>query len=215
MKAKVFSNIGLKVLSLIIAVLLWVFVTYRGQTEMVVDVPVEFKNMPQGMELLKQSIKTVSLNIRGHEKTLKTLRPMDIRLQIDLASAKKGETIFYIDADNVTVPKTIKVLRVDPTRVKVSIDESMSKRVPVKVHIVGLPENGYKIKSSIVDPQFVDIEGAKTEVSGISILRTEPVDISGADADITQKVRLNTGGRNIRIGTSEVDVRIKIERIRR
>ena len=210
MKRKTLGNIGLKILSLVLAVSLWFFVTYRGQSEMIIDAPIEFKNVPKGLELLRQNIKSVGLNIRGHERMLKNLRPMDVRVVINMADAKNGENEFYFDKADIIIPRTIKVLRMEPTYVRVVLDDSVSKVLPVKVPLVGTVEQGYRIKALSVSPQHVTVEGAKAEVQRIAVLRTEPVDVTGFDADISQNVRINTNGINIRTKTSEVTVKIII-----
>jgi len=59
----------------------------------------------------------------------------------------------------------------------------------------------------------METEGAKTEIARISLLRTEAIDVTGMDSDMTQNVRINTNGRNIRTKASEVTVKINIRRI--
>ncbi len=211
-KKGIFSNMGIKILSMALAISLWIFVTYRGQSEIVIDVPLEFKNVPKNLELLRQTAKQISLNISGHERFLKALRPADIRAFVDLSNAKKGESVYYLDKDNIISPRIVKVVRMEPTSVKITFDESISKTVSVKAYIVGSPETGYRIKAVDVMPSSVEIEGAKTEVAMIALLRTEPVDITGIDSDIIQNVRLNTTGRNIRTKVSEVTVKITIRK---
>ena len=210
MKKKILGNIGLKMLSVALAISLWFFVTYRGQSEMGLDAPIEFKKVPKGMELLRQNIKSVNLNIRGHERMLKNLRPMDVRVLIDMSDAKKGENEFYFDKADIVIPRTIKVLRMDPTYIRVVLDESVSKVLPVKVPLIGSVEKGYRIKALSVNPQYVTVEGAKAEVQRIAVLRTEPIDITGFDSDVSQDVRINTNGINIRTKTPEVNVKILI-----
>jgi YbbR domain-containing protein len=211
-KKEMFSNIGLKILSVALAMSLWFFVTYRGQSEMAIDVPLEFKNVPKGLEILRQNIKKVSLNISGHERLLKALRPIDVRVIIDMSKAKKGEAVYYLAKENVIIPRTVKVQRIEPVSVKVTLDESISKVVPVKAYVIGAPERGYRIKSIDVKPSVMEIEGAKTEMARISLLRTDPIDITGMDSDITQNVKINTNGSNIRTKASEVTVKIAIGR---
>jgi YbbR domain-containing protein len=212
-KKGIFSDMGLKILSVALAMSLWFFVTYRGQSEMAIDAPIEFKNVPWGLEILRQSIKRVSLNISGHERLLKALRPMDVRVVIDMSDAKKGEAVYYFDRDNVIIPRTIKVQRIEPVSVKMTLDESTSKTVPVKAYVVGAPEKGYRIKSIEVKPSVMEIEGAKTEIARISLLRTEAIDVTGMDSDMTQNARINTNGRNVRTKASEVTVKINIRRV--
>ena len=214
-RKKIFGNVGLKVLSAALALSLWFFVTYRGQSEMVIDAPLEFKSMPKDLELLRQNVKKVNLNISGHERILKDLRPMDVRVIVDLSDAKKGEAVYFFDKDNIAVPRTVKVLRMDPAGVKVFLDESSSKTVPVKAHITGALEEGYRIKSVEVKPSTVEVEGARTEVNRIALLRTEQIDITGLDTGVTQNIRLNLNGKNIRTKVSEVTVKISVERTSR
>src|SRR5208283_829099 len=212
MKKILFSNPGLKILSVVLAISMWIFVTYRGQSEMAVDVPIGFKNMPKGLELLRESAKMVALNLRGQERLLKSLKPMDINVVIDLSNAKRGETTYYLDKNAVIVPGTVEILRVEPTSVRVVLDESMVKTLPVKASILGSPEKGFKIALVDVKPAAVTVEGARTELAGMAVLRTEAVDVTGLDADISETVRLNINGRNIRTRTPEVTVSIVINR---
>lgn len=211
-KKSMFSDIGLKILAVALALSLWFFVTYRGQSEVVMDAYIEFKNVPKGMELLRQNANKVNINISGHERLLKTLSPMDVRVFVDMSNAKKGEAVYYLDKGNVVMPRTIKVLRIEPTSVKVTLDESTSKILAVKANIIGAPEKGYIVKSVEVNPSSVKTEGAKTEMARIAVLRTEPIDITGIDSDIIQNVRISTNGRNIRTKVPEVTVKITIRR---
>ncbi|MBN2654360.1 MAG: YbbR-like domain-containing protein [Nitrospirae bacterium] len=213
MRAIFTDHIGLKIVSIFIAISLWFFVTYRGQSEMIVEAPIEFKNVPKEVEILKQNLKDVRLNIRAQENVLKDIRPMDIRVIIDLSNAVKGENTLYFNKNSVAAPRGVEVLRIDPTSVKVTLDESIRKIVPVKPYITGVPEPGFKVKSVQIKPTTVDIEGPRVEVSKISILRTEPLDLTGLDAKISQNIKINTNGRNIRLSIPEAAVTIDIERI--
>ncbi len=212
MKKILFSNLGIKILSVVLAISMWVFVTYRGQSEMAVDVPIGFKNVPKGLELLRESAKTVALNLRGQERLLKNLKPMDINVFVDLSNAKRGESTYYLDKNAVMVPGTVDILRVEPTYVRVVLDESMKKTLPVKASIIGAPEKGFRIVSVDVKPSAVTVEGARTEIERMAVLRTEAVDVTGFDSDIKETVRVNINGRNIRTQTPEVVVSITIKR---
>ena len=81
------------------------------QSEIAIDVPIGFKNMPKGLELLRESAKVVALNLRGQERLLKSLKPMDINVVIDLSNAKRGESTYYLDKNAVVVPGTVDILR--------------------------------------------------------------------------------------------------------
>ncbi|MCL0040259.1 CdaR family protein [Thermodesulfovibrionales bacterium] len=125
MKKKTSSNVALKIFSIVLAISLWLFVTYGGKSEMVIDAPIGFENIPDRLELLKQNIEEATLTIKGHERLLENLRPTDIRIAIDLTDAKKGEAIYYIDEGAVVAPRAIKILRIQPYYVKVILNEAV------------------------------------------------------------------------------------------
>ncbi|MBZ0155227.1 MAG: hypothetical protein K8I29_03310 [Alphaproteobacteria bacterium] len=212
MRKSFFRNIGLKLLSVILALSLWFFVTYHGQSEMALVAPVTFKNVPRGLEILRESVKSVTLNVQGQERLLKSLRPVDIGVSVDLAGAKKGESVYYFDKSSVVVPRSVEVVRIEPASIRVTLDESLTKVVPVKASLIGLPEKGYRVASVEIHPSAVAVEGAKAELARVAFLRTEPVDITGLDGDITQKVRLNSNGKNIRLTTYDVTLHISIRK---
>ncbi len=211
-KRKIYNNLGLKALSVVLAISLWCYVNYKGQTETIIDAPIEFTNLPKGMEVSKQSIKKVSLSLRGHESILRGLRPMDIRMVIDLSTTKQGETTLYFNKNDVLLPRAIKVLRMEPTYTKITIDEVVSKVVPIKVELIGTPEKGYKVESVEITPSSVTVEGAKAEVARVAILRTEPLELTGLDSSIAQDVKINANGKNVKTNISEVMVKISIKR---
>ncbi|MCC6345935.1 MAG: hypothetical protein IT388_01970 [Nitrospirales bacterium] len=212
MRKGIFRNMGLKILSVVLALALWFFVTHHGRSEMALVVPVTFKNVPRGLELLRESVKSVTLNIQGQERLLKGLQPADIGVFVDLSGAKKGEEVYYFDKGTIVVPRTVEVVRIEPTSIRITLDESLTKRVPVKASLIGEPERGYRVASVRIHPSAVMVEGAKTELARVAFLRTEPVDLTGLDGDITQNVRLNLNGKNIRIKAYDVALHISIRK---
>ena len=212
MKKTFFGNMGFKLLSVAIAVSLWFFVTYRGQSETTVEAPLEFKNIPQGLEILKQNVKKTAVSIRGHESVLNALKPTDIRVVVDMSNGKFGEASYYFDTNDVKSNRNIKILRMDPTYVKVTLDQLETKQIPVKPYIVGQPARGFEIKKITVNPPTVSAEGAASEMARLWTLRTEPLDVTGLDSEISQSVRIDANGRNVRVKATDVMVKVAIGR---
>jgi YbbR domain-containing protein len=211
-KQRALDNIWLLIFAFLTSLSLWFFVTYKGQTETIVEASLEYKNLPRGLEISRQNIKKVNLNIRGPERLMKNLPPSEMRVIVDLTNAKQSENTLYLDKENVALPKTIKVLRIEPAFVKITLDEYISRTLPVKAFLIGSPEKGYSIQSVKVVPSSVTVEGAKTEVSKVRVIKTEPLEVSGLDSDTTLNARLTANGRNVRIVPSEVNVTIILSR---
>lgn len=203
-----FENLGLKIVAVLLSLVLWVFVTSRGQSEMAIDVPLEFKNIPKGIEMVNQSVKVVSLNIKGQERFIKNIKPLEIGVYIDLSKAKKGESIYYINKDNIKLPRAITVTNITPSYVKVITEETVTKTVKIRPVIVGTPEEGFYVKSVNVTPETTVIEGVGSEVRKVNSIKTEPIDITGLNETFTQALKLDIAGMNIR--TEKNDIKVKV-----
>jgi YbbR domain-containing protein len=173
---------------------------------------IDFKNVPVGLEILKQNIKRVNVGVRGHEMILSGLRPSDVRAIVDLSNGKKGESTYFFDVNDVKTLNNVKVKRIDPASIKVFLDESVSKSFRVTPFIIGEPAAGFEVKKTTVEPATVLVEGARTEMARMAVLRTEPVDISGLNTSINQSIRLDSNGRNVRTKVPEVSVLVVIGR---
>jgi len=116
------TNPLLKLISLILAITLWFFVTSKGRSVVVVDVPVGFKNIPKELEIV-DSTKMVSINIEGQERLLKNLKQDNISVIIDLKNAKSGEIHLPVFKDNVNLPKRLVVTHISPERIKLVLEK--------------------------------------------------------------------------------------------
>ncbi|NWF52681.1 MAG: hypothetical protein HXY47_06315 [Nitrospirae bacterium] len=212
MRHPIFKNIGLKVTAVLLSFLLWVFATSRGVSEISLDVPLEFKNIPNGLELMYYGVKVVNLTIKGQERLIRTISPADIRVWVDLSKAKKGEGIYAINKNNMRLPLTVTVKNITPSSVKILLDESFSKRVRVKPVVIGEPKRGYHVKSVSVVPRNIEIEGASSKIKNIDKIKTEPIDITGLDETLTEDLKLDVSGMNIRTEVEEVTVKVVIEK---
>lgn len=210
------KNSGLKIASLIFAVILWFFVVSRGKSEVNFEIPLEFKNIPSSMELTGEVVKSIDVRVQGQEGALHNLRSHQINAYIDLSGAREGESAYYITQSNINVPMDAKVSKVSPSTIKVRLEKLLKRDIEVEAHIIGKPAPGFKIRSLEVTPSTIRIEGLKKELENIKTLKTEPIDISGTKENISQIVKINTTGRNIRnINREEVKVNINISKERK
>lgn len=212
MRKLLFENFGLKITAILLSILLWLFASSRGLSEIALDVPLEFKDIPPGLELMNHSIKVVGVNIKGQERIIRTIRSSDIRAFVDLSKAKKGESIYSINKNNIKLPPGVTATNITPSYVKVSIEESVTKTVEVRPIIIGIPGSGFYIKSISVFPERVMIDGARSRVNVVDTIKTEPLDITGIRETVSRDLELDTTGTNIRTRTKDVTVKIVIAR---
>lgn len=207
-----FENFGLKVASIVFSIVLWIFVTSRGQSEISIEVPLEFKNIPQNYEIVNYDIKSVNLNIKGQERLIKNVKSSDIRVYIDLSKAKKGENTYYITTDNIKLPRMFTVTKIEPSSFKIYIEETLKKVVKVIPVVTGSPANDYHVKSIVVEPSMIEIEGIRSEINKINFVKTEPIDVTGLNDSISQDTRIDLVGKNVKTNINYVKVDILIKK---
>jgi YbbR domain-containing protein len=207
-----FENLSLKIASVIFSIVLWMFVTSRGQSEVSLDVPIEFRNIPSGYEIVSYSVKNVNVNIKGQERLIKSVKPSDVHVYVDLKKAKKGENLYYISSDDIELSRAFTVTNVKPSYIRIFVEETIKKSVKVVPIITGYAANGYFIKSVDVEPRMIEIEGIRSEVDKVSYVKTEPIDITGLNDSIFQEVRIDLSGKNVKTATNYVRVNIIIKK---
>lgn len=208
-RSLIFENLGIKIASIIFAVILWFFVMSRGKTEMSFNANLEFRNIPKNLELVGEPPKSVDVWLRGQESSLRGLKIDDVKVSVDLSGAREGEGNYYIDPKNVKVPFNLKVVRISPPSIKIRLDNIITKTVEIRPTIVGKPAPGFVLSRIEVYPSFIKAEGARKMIDPLRFLSTEPVDITGAYKNFTQKGRINTAGKNIRVQEKD-EIKIKV-----
>jgi YbbR domain-containing protein len=210
MKRLITENAGLKISAVLISFLLWFFITSKGQSEMTVNIPLEFKNIPANMGILETSTKNVNVTIRGHERPIINLKPSDVRVFVDLSKAKKGEDVYFVNKDDIKLPYALSVRNISPSTVRMRLEETISKTVSVRPVLVGQPRTGFVLSSVTVEPKNVTVRGLRSEVAKIRSVKTEPLDISDAVKPLSQEVDIDVSGANITPDTDSVRLTVRI-----
>ncbi len=210
-KRLLFDNLGMKIAAVLLSVVLWFYVTSRGQSEIPLEVPVDLKNIPVGLEIVNNNFKKVSLYIKGQERIIRTVKPSDVRIALDLGKTKSGENIFYIHGDDIQLPHGITVTSINPSSLKIITEKTVSKTVRVIAVVTGEVPRGNRIHSITVDPKMITVEGISSEMRKIKSMKTEPLDVTGLAESVVQDLKIETKGKNIRTNPDTVRVTVEIK----
>lgn len=190
------ENLWLKLASIFLAVILWFFVMSSGRSVIIKEIPVQYINMPQSLEMVDMA-KNVSVVIEGQKRLLSGLNQGDVSVVVDLENMKAGKNSYSLSKKNIKLPKSLLINSISPETLSLTLEERLKKEVSVKPVIVGQPEEGFAVESIKITPERVQIEGPKSLIRRTYILKTEPIDISGiyenlqhtASLDITTKIK--------------------------
>ena len=181
-RKRLLSNFGLKLVSLLIAVLLWLAISSAPLTEIAFSVPVEFRNVSDGVEVTSENIPQAEVRVRGPIRVVRELKPSDIHVVLDMADVSlspTGERTFDLNARLVRVPAGVEVVQVVPSYMRLSFDKRGSRRLEVRARVVGSFPPGYKISSVTVEPASVTVIGPEKHLKAMEAAMTDLIDASG------------------------------------
>jgi len=104
-----FRNLGLKALAVGLATLLWLTVLGEHVVERGVRAPLEFRNIPETLEIMGEPPAAVDVRVRGTSGLLSRLQPGEVVAVLDLASARPGSRLFHLRTDQVQAPYGVEV----------------------------------------------------------------------------------------------------------
>jgi YbbR domain-containing protein len=198
-----FRHVGLKLLSVTIAVLLWMVIAGEETVERGLRVPLELQQFPAGLELLGDVPTTADVRVRGVSGTLSRISPGDIVAVLDLRGARAGERLFHLTPEQVRAPFGVEVVQVTPPTVAVAFEKAASRNIPIRPAIEGRPAAGYVVGKTTAEPPTVEVEGPESAVHRVTDALTEPVSVAGA---------VRTVQETVTVGTLDPAVRVKTQR---
>ena len=204
-------NWFLKIVSLLLATMLWVAIASETSSEVGLDVPLEYRNIPPQLEITGDTTNTVQVRLRGSANVVKEISPKDVSTIVDLEGMKAGEKIISLTPQNVQVPFGAEVVRVNPSRVRFSLERTISKLVPVVPAIQGQPAEGYELGKVLMNPSKVQVEGPESRVSALDSVPTIPIHVDGRKTQVVQSADLDVPDPQVRVQhPATVDIRIEV-----
>jgi YbbR domain-containing protein len=201
-----FRNLGLKFLSTLVASLLWLIVAGERVVERVMRAPVEFQNLPAGLELVGSPPDTVEVRLRGSSGALSRMAAGDMSAVIDLSTARPGRRLFHITQSQVNVPYGINIVQVGPSTLTMEFELSGIRRVKVEPDIDGHPADGYEVTSVKSDPEMVEVAGPESALKQLVAAITEPVSVAEQTRTVREVVTIGVPDSTLRLRTPQTAV---------
>jgi len=211
--AGLMTNFGSKLISVILAVVLWGIVLGSRNVEVTKEIPIEIV-APGDLVPANEIPDRVAFRLAGPKAFLRAI--LDRRenpIRVNLAGAKPGIVNYRFYSDNIRVPIGVKVLSINPATIPIRLEAVKKRDVPVRLEIRGVPPEGYKVVRSYVKPESVRIKGAESRIEGINEIVTTPIDITGLRYTIDREVVLDLGRYNVQVDGTMPRAFVEIEAI--
>jgi YbbR domain-containing protein len=194
-----FRHLRLKVMAVALATLLWLTVAGDHLVERSMRVPLEFRNLPQTLEIVGDPPAAVDVRLRGSSALLGRIEPREIVAVLDLGTARPGSRMFHLRNDEVRSPYGVEVAQVVPGTIALEMEKSIRRTVPVVPALDGEPAPGFILGKTTVDPSMVEVAGPESRLRRLTGATTEPVDVGGARARVNDVVTVGIADSAVRL----------------
>ena len=194
-----FRHLGLKVLAIALASVLWLTVAGEHVVERSLRVPLAVRNLPTSLEIVGDLPATVDVRVRGSSAQLSRLDPGEVLAMVDLTGARPGSRLFHLRTDEVRVPYGIDVAQVMPPSLSLSLEKSAQRTVPIVPAIDGDPAPGYVVGRISAEPSTIQIIGPESHVTEVAEATTEPVEIDGKSERVRDVVAVGATDSSVRL----------------
>ncbi len=217
LRGAVRRNPGLKLISLLLAFFLWFSINVSERdAEREVKLPITVRRLAPALIVTNLPANPVTARVRGPRTILDGVDTRETRLSLDLSGAAPGDRTIELNPDMVRpdLPRRLKVVRLDPARLKVHIEALVSRTVPVRVEVAGMPPLGYTVAGTSVTPDEVKATGPANRVNDLKEIKTEPVDVTGATEPFTRdNVLLSWAGDFVTFAPDHVEAGVTLKQV--
>ncbi len=229
MKEKLFSNLGLKLLAVILGFIVWVAVLNiddSAVTKQIKDIPIELLNeeaiADQNQLFTITSGETVDIIIKGRKSVVSAMDKDDFIATADLSEISITNAVpIKVVAKDEHKKNSISITVVDDV-MRVELEKETSASVPVMVETTGDVAEGYIAGNGIATPNLITVKGPESVVSSIDMVKLI-VDVTGRNENVStncEPVFINKSGEEVSqktlvCDTESIEVTVPIYKIKK
>lgn len=163
-----FKNIPLKIFSLLLATIFWIFVVSLENTfyKLPTEIPIQIFNRAENLALASP-LGTAQLTIRTADPlALKNLSPNDFEAYVDVRNVGAGSTRVPVSVTSKN--SQMSVIRVEPSEVELELEPVREKIVSVTPKVKGRLASGFRMESIKLLHETVTVFGAESLLKKIA-----------------------------------------------
>ncbi|GAB2776294.1 CdaR family protein [Salinimicrobium soli] len=205
---------------LFFAVVIWIFVQFSKQYNEVVDIPVQYINVPPNKLITKNNPQTVKIRMEenGFKVAWMSLFPPTLYVDVSKTSEEGGKLIYVFDENRNEILGQLNIDFENNQFVKdaltINFEQKKEKRLPVVARIEPEFAAGYAGAGELqVQPDSITISGPDVVLDTISSLYTKPVKLKKIKDDFSGSVDIDTSGyKDITLYTRQVNYSMDVEK---
>ena len=197
MRNKLIKNLGLKILALVTAIVLWLIVVNISDPVISTtfsDVPVEIvnanllSNEGKVYQVLDDTDK-ISVTVAAKRSILDYLNNSNLRATADIQELNQMDGTIRIRVEANRYNNQIDSIKSKTEYLKMEIENRKNAQFPIQAVVLGEPIEGYVVGNVGMNQNIVIVSGPESLVSKISKVKTE-VSVEGMSSDVNTNMKL-------------------------
>jgi hypothetical protein len=155
----------------------------------------------------------VTVRLAGPETGIRKLDPLRLAVRLELANAPPGERDVQLSEAHLTgVPAGFVVRLFSPDRLSLTLDRRMRRELAIAPDLVGALPEGSFVYHVQARPEALLVEGPEAQVSAMTSLRTDPIQLGGRTRGFVETVAAISDHALVRVvGPRSVEVRVVVD----
>ncbi len=192
------SNLQLKILSIILAILLWFFVQGQDISETSIKYYLMFSNLPENHYIDNSSTSDISVWVRAPKNLLKRLTKNDLKVDLNLKNYREGRHIIEINENLLNLPRNVEIIKIQPAKIQIHLLKYAEKKVKVNAEYTGN-------RKIAIEPDYVKIKGERKSLSSVDSVNTENF---SADKPGTFYINIKQPSENLKVEPEKVKIKV-------
>ncbi len=205
-----FDNVGLKFLSVVLAITVFLLINTDKDREITVRIGVKY-DYPADKVLVSEQLDEVRVTLKGPWRRLRRFDERELnRINLDLRNAPSGEVAITPDMITNLAPG-LAVTSITPRSVRVTFDKRVEKLVEVTPTVAGRPQHGYVVAELKAIPPTIKVRGGERLLAALTAIRTSEVNLDGKSESFEQLAELAPPDGVAFDPTQRIAVNVRIE----
>jgi YbbR domain-containing protein len=195
-------SLGLKVLALFLACVVWFFVSAPRReraTERAFAAPLAIASLPRDLVITNQIPDTVSVRLRGRVSEVRALSSQNLEVTVDVSWVRAGEATITLRPQAINVPPDVDVISIEPNKLRFRVEPLRQKVVKVRALLIGTPPPGYRVGDPTIVPDQALISGPASQVKNLGDVATERIIMTGRTETFTQSAAVVSDSPFVRV----------------
>lgn len=208
------QNARIKVFSVLLAGAFWFFFAYQAETvQRSYDVPIEYRNLPDGWILEGWRPVGARVTLSGHARSFELLNPASLMISVDLANIREGsQEVILMPEDLLRKrPSSLSVTRIEPNVIRLDARGTTTAHLPIEVLTEGKLPDHLQLMGVKVLPSSVRVRLRRVDMDKELKIATEPIRLDALTQTLVIKPRLILPPNVSFLDPEPAEVRVTVE----